>query len=82
MWYSVPRYTFLKNTHTPILSEPIIKFQNKSPPIDTEKREDGKYLVFVSNCSIDCVIGAVKLCELYNNMSFVYFATSSVNFLT
>lgn len=38
---------------------------NKVPPIDIEKREDGKFLVFVSNCSMDCVVGAVKLCELY-----------------
>lgn len=51
-----------------ILISTTSSIANKSPPIDTEKREDGKYIVFVSNCSIDCVIGAVKLCELYNNI--------------
>lgn len=57
-----------KNIFSGILISPTASIANKSPPIDTEKREDGKYIVYVSNCSVDCVVGAIKLCELYDSI--------------
>ena len=57
-----------KNIHSGILISPTASISNKSAPIDTEKRGDGKYIVYVSKCSVDYVVGAIKLCELQNGI--------------
>jgi len=51
-----------------ILISATASIAGKAPPIDYEKREDGKYIVYVSKCSVDHVVGAVKLCELYDGI--------------
>lgn len=60
-----------QNINYGILISPTSSISNKQTPIDYEKREDGKYIVFLSKCSMDHIVCGIKLCEQMSEMEKV-----------